>query len=793
MDKVQQARALYQQGRFEETQLLCRRILRAQPRNFDALTLLGILAARANRPDQAEDLFRKAIRANPRSAVAHNNHGNALRDLRSHEAALAAFESAIAIDPKYAVAYNNHGNVLRDLGRHEQALNSYDKAIALEPTLADAHYNRGNVLADLRQHEAAVASYGRAVSLNPKFTVAYNNRGNSLRALERYEAALADFDSAIAIKSDYAEAHNNRGLTLVDLQRHDAAIASYRNAIALKPDYPDAHFNLGNALREQLSYEEAIASYDIAIRLNPNSAVAYNNRGNALDELGQFEAAVANYDRAIALDPDYADAHYNRGNTLRELGRHEASIGSYDRAVALGGPFKFIDGMRLNARMHVCDWDGFETRVAQLAAGIERDAAVSDPMSVLALLDSPALQRQAARIWARESCPPDQRLPAIASQATSDRIRVGYFSADFRNHPVAVLTAELFETHDRSRFEVTAFSLGPDTQDESRKRIEAGVERFLDVRRQSDLDIARLARSLQLDIAVDLGGFTQGNRAKILAMRAAPLQVSYLGYLGTMAVDYIDYLIADTTIVPATHEQYYSEKIVRLPSYQANDSKRRIADKTFTREELGLPAHGFVFCCFNASYKITPATFSRWMRILEKVPRSVLWLLGGSGTVEENLRKEARQRGIDANRLVFGGRLSFPEYLARYRAADLFLDTLPYNAGTTASDALWAGLPVLTCTGESFPARVAASLLRAIELPELITMTEEEYERLAIDLATDERRLAEIKRKLADHRLTTPLFDTPRFTRSLEAAYAKMYSIHQAGRAPEHIRIETVI
>ncbi len=366
---------------------------------------------------------------------------------------------------------------------------------------------------------------------------------------------------------------------------------------------------------------------------------------------------------------------------------------------------------------------------------------------------------------------------------------MGYFSPDFRNHAVSILMAEVFETHDRSKFEVVAFSLGPDTRDEMRGRLEKGFERFVDVHGKSDEQIALLARSMELDIAVDLGGFTEGCRPRVLAMRAAPLQVSYIGYLGTLGAPYMDYLIADPVIVPEAHQEHYAEKIIYLPSYQANDSQRRIAQREFSREELGLPAQGFVFCCFNNNYKITPPTFDSWMRILHRVAGSVLFLYAGSATAQGNLSKEAVKRGIDPARVVFGQRLPPAQYLARYRAADLFLDTLPYNAGTTASDALWVGLPVLTCLGDTFAGRVAGSLLTAIGLPELITRTQSQYEDMAVALALDRGRLAGIKQRLAQNRHTQPLFDTPRFTRHLEAAYTQIYERYLAGLAPRHLYV----
>jgi predicted O-linked N-acetylglucosamine transferase (SPINDLY family) len=369
-----------------------------------------------------------------------------------------------------------------------------------------------------------------------------------------------------------------------------------------------------------------------------------------------------------------------------------------------------------------------------------------------------------------------------------DRIRIAYLSADFRQHPLSFLTAGMFESHDKSRFEITAISFGVDDDSEIRARVKASFERFVDARASSDAQIADLLKALEIDIAVDLMGFTTDSRTGIFARRPAPIQLHYMGYPGTMAARYIDYMVADRVVIPDHQQASYSEKLICLPnSYFVNDTGRQIADKMFSRAELGLPPSGFVFCCFNSNHKITPLVFDRWMRILKQVEGSVLWLLPGHATAADNLRKEARARGVDAERLIFAGRMSPPDHLARHRAADLFLDTLPYNAHTTACDALWTGLPVLTCLGEAFVGRVAASLLHAVGLPELITTTLDEYQHLAVDLATTPDKLAAIRAKLANHRLTMPLFDTRLFTRHIEAAYAAMHARQQAGLAPDHI------
>ena len=675
-------------------------------------------------------------------------------------------------------------------GRLDEARALCLQVLRLHPRQPQALTLLGIIAAQTGDLERSVALFGEVLQLDPRNAAAHNNRGNALLALRQPAAALASYEAAIAILPDQAPTHSARGRALFELQRFADAVASHDQAIALKPDYAAAHFERGRALAGLMQYEAALASLDEAIALGCNHPGAWYIRGNALYALERFEAAVTSYDRALALAPRDASAHHNRGNALFMLGQYERAIASYDQAIALDPGIASSHGERLHARMQIGDWRDFAPEVARLTARLERGEAASNPFAILALSGSPQLQKLAARNWVREKCPLDGALSALPAPTRHDRIRIGYFSGDFRAHATVALTAELFELHDRSRLELTAFSFGPDSGDAMRQRVAAAFDRFLDVREQSDSDIARLARSLGIDIAVDLGGFTRGSRPKIFALRAAPLQVGYLGYLGTMSADYMDYLIADDTIIPEADRRHYAEKIVYLPSYQVNDSKRRIAAKPFSREALGLPPEGFVFCCFNSTYKITPDTFDGWMRILTRTPGSVLYLLGGNTTLESNLRREAQSRGVAAGRLVFGGRLPPPEYLARYRTADLFLDTLPYNGGATSSDALWAGLPVLTRIGETFAGRMGASLLRAVGLPELITATPHQYEELAVELAGNPQRLAGIRAKLAGGSQTARLFDTAASARYLEAAYAKMYERYQSGLPPQDIRVD---
>jgi predicted O-linked N-acetylglucosamine transferase (SPINDLY family) len=551
-----------------------------------------------------------------------------------------------------------------------------------------------------------------------------------------------------------------------------------------------AHMNMALAFLDLGKFDSALASYDRAIAIDPANSDAHNNRGMVLEKLRRMDAALASYDRAIAINPKHADAHLNRGSLLRELRRLEAAVESFERAIELNPHIKFAHGIRDHTRMQLCRWEGLETARAQLRESLSNGLPTSSPFFVVALSDSAPLQRRAAEIRVREKCPPRRELGNISKRPSQQRIRVGYFSADFHNHATMYLMAELFERHDRSKVDLTMFSFGPDADDAMRKRLRRACQEFVDVRQLSDLEAAKLARKRKIDVAVDLKGFTQDNRAGIFALRAAPLQVSFLGYPGTMGAEYMDYLVGDATLIPTELQSHYTEKIVYLPdSYQPNDRTRKVADKQFTRDELDLPQAAFVFCCFNNSYKVTPEVFDCWMRILRRVDGSVLWLLEDNPAASNNLRREASSRAVDPNRLVFAPRTSLPEHLARHRAADLFLDTFTFNAHTTASDALWAGVPVLTLIGEAFAARVAASLVKAVGLAELVTSTVEHYETTAIALAVDATRLADIKRRLAVNLRDAPLFDAKRFAKHLEQAYRIMYDRYQQDLPPEHIYV----
>ena len=593
------------------------------------------------------------------------------------------------------------------------------------------------------------------------------------------------YQEALSLAPERPSVMNNLAAVLIGLNQCGEAKVLCERLVEMNPEDEAAHVNLGNCQLKLGSTGDALRSYEMALQLKPDLPEALANRGGALLELKRPQEALASCDRALALKPVYAEALDNRGAALLSLDRHEELIECYKRLLEIAPDYDYARGWLLRAQMQICKWSDYESSVARILEDIRAGRRADTPFNVLAISDSATDQLNCSRMLVAHAYPTAPNPVWRGVRYSHDRIRVAYVSADLRNHAVAHLIAGLFEAHDKSRFDITAISLGMNTDDEMMTRLEKAFDRFINVRNKSDREVTLLLRDLETDIAVDLQGFTEGCRPGILAQRAAPVQVNFLGYPGTMGADHIDYIMADEFVIPPGQQRHYSEKVVTLPDcFQPNDSKRKIGERTPTRAEAGLPEAGFVFCCFNNSYKITPRMFDVWMRILRRVENSVLWLLGENGTAIANLRREAQSRGVQPDRLVFAKRVGVQDYLARYRLADLFLDTLPFNAGTTGSDALWAGVPMVTCAGEAFAARMAGSLLRAVGLTEMITNNLPDYETLALKLATEGKLLADVKAKLARSLATCPLFNTDRFRRHIEAAYVTMWERCQREEAP---------
>ncbi|MCG2645515.1 MULTISPECIES: tetratricopeptide repeat protein [Bradyrhizobium] len=654
--------------------------------------------------------------------------------------ALVLLDRASAATQATAFHHSNYAVILHKIGRLNDALALTDRALSIRPDLVQTLCNRGNVLTDLGRPDKAVESYNRAIRLKPDYADAHTNRGNALRLLKDFASALESYDLAVKFAPTLADAHNNRANTLADLNRLEAALESYDRAIALSP----AH------------------------------VLAICNRASVLKRLGRLDEALAGYDLALESAPLHFDALLGRGHALAALDRDDEAIASYERArsVRPGSPYA-LDALAMCARA-ACDWNRTSDLEFALIDAVNSGDAAPSPFTFLTYCDDPALQLKCAQMFAEQTLPVWQPVRSRTA-AVSDRIRIAYLSADFHEHATAYLAAELFERHDRSRFEIVGISYGKNDGSATRNRLVAAFDRFENVPEKSDQEIAARVSELDVHIAVDLKGHTADSRLGIFGYRPAPIQVSYLGYPGTAGVDFFDYVIADRFVLPFDQQPFFTERIVHLPdSYQVNDSKRVIADSTSSREEEGLPAEGFVFCCFNNNYKITKTVFDIWGRILQATPGSVLWLLRGNHAAARNLNREASIRGVNPDRLVFAERKPLDQHLARHRHADLFLDTLPVNAHTTASDALWAGLSVLTCRGRSFAGRVASSLLHAAGLPELITDDLAQYEQMALRLARDPELLGVYRARANSERQACALFDTGRFVRNLEKAYVRM-------------------
>jgi len=671
----------------------------------------------------------------------------------------------------------------------EEILN---KAIKIKPDFADAYTNRGIVLKVLNKLDEAIESWNNAIKINSKNFQAYNHRGVVLIELKRPKEAIESWNNAIKIKPDFAEAYNNLGNVLNDLKRFDESLKKYNEAIKIKPNFFEAYSNRGSVLKALNKLEEALNSCNEAIKINPKYAEAYNNRGIILAELKQVDAALENYKNAIKINPNFSDAYNNQGVLLIELKRLDDAKESFESALKINPDSNFLLGRLIATKNNLCDWNSFIENSEKLKNNIEKNKKSSSPFNLLSIYDLPELQKKFTEIFVKEEYPETNSIDPIIKKKPKKKIRLGYYSADFHNHPVSYLIANLFELHDKSKFELIAFSLGPKKNDQMQDRISKAFDKFINVNSKTEKEISILSRELEIDIAIDLMGFTKNNKFRIFINRCAPLQISYLGYAGTTGTKSIDYIIGDKILIPEKYQKNFSEKIIYLPnSFMVNDPTKKISDKIITREEFDLPKNGFVFCCFNKKYKITPNVFEIWMRLLKKIDGSVLWLFEENSTSIKNLKIEASKRDVDEERLIFANRVPLlADHFARHKLADLFIDTFPYTAHSTCSDALWAGLPVLTRMGQSFASRVSGSLLNAIGLNELITNTEEEYENKAFSLATDPNYINEIKNKLYKNRLTKPLFNVKLFTKHIESAYTAIYDRYNKNLPIENIEIE---
>jgi protein O-GlcNAc transferase len=786
-EAIRYAVTFHQRGMLVEAEKFYAAILEVEPDHFSALNLLGVVRRQQGNNVDALKLVSAALKMNPRSVDALCNLGGVLLALKLFDEALEAYDNALSVQRDHFDALFNRGNALLALNRFDEALTAFDQALVVKPGDPDAHSGRGNALLHLGCGEEALASFEAAISIKANHIEALVGRGNTLVRLHRAQDALAAFGKVLEIQPDHILALHGRGAALAELERYDEALASFDQGLDLAPRNRPLLHGFGSALLAVGRAEEALAAFDKALAITPNQPDVIRQRAAALRAVGRHAEVPANDERKASVSHD-AEAHYDRGLSLWALGKREEAIASYEKGSACNDP-RALSRLAIG-RLTMADWDRADDLADALRSRIAEGSFV-DPLTTLAFGLEPSVRLNAARNCTRVFAPVGKTVFVHSNPGGTDKLRVAYLSSDFRRHPVGLAIAELLERHDRTRFETIGVSHGPNDGSNTRTRIVKAFDQFHDVASAADRHVAGLLNDLQVHIAVDLNGLSGGCRPDILAYRPAPIQVSYLGFAGTTGAPFIDYILADETALPFDQQPFFTERIVHLPGcYHANDATRQISPRTPPRSELGLPDRGFVFCCFNQCYKVAAPVFEVWMRLLAQVPGSVLWLSEMNDLAQANLRRVAATRGITPDRIIVAPYIvRIEDHLARQRAADLFLDTLPYNAHSTTCDALFAGLPVVTCAGTTFPGRVAASMLDAAGLPELVTNSLEDYEALALTLATDPARLQSIRRKLERSRPTCRLFDSDRFRRHVEAAYETMWDIYRRGENPSSFRV----
>ena len=779
--------ALQSQGKLEEAIKVYKKSILLKPDYSEAYSNMGnVLQAKGNL-DEAINFYNKSVLLQPDDSEVYNNMGNIYRDQGDLEKAIEAYNKSILLNPDYAKAFSNMGVAFQDQGKFEEAIEAHKKSILLKPDYAEAYNNLGVALQSQGKLEEAVKTYNKSILLKPDYAEAYNNIGVALQSQGKLEEAITVYKKSIFLKSDYARPYNNMGNVLKVQGKLEEAITVYKKSISLKPDYADAYSNMGVALQSQGKLEEAITVYKKSILLKPDFAKAYNNMGNVLKDQGKTEEAIKSFKNALLLKPDFAEAFNNMGNAFQGQNKLGEAIEAYTKALSIKPDYDSARAQRLHQQAHICDWTAIEEDRKLIPELGIFEKSVS-PFFMLSLEDAPDLHHQRSKLYSINMYPqkpiplPDKPLKK------PKRIRIGYFSADFKIHPVSYLIAKVIEKHNRDKFEIFGYLLVGNKEDELRKRFEKSFDALKDVSKFSDKEVALLSRQDNIDIAIDLNGYTQNSRSSIFAYRAAPVQINYLGFPGTMGADFIDYIIADQHLIPTENKKYFTEKPIYLPNtYMPTDNSREFSNRFISRSDMGLPDEAFVFCCFNNNYKITNLEFDIWMRLLIKVKGSVLWLRRSNQLSDKNIIKEAKKRNVDASRIVFADRVPIEEHLARHKLADLFIDTFAFNAHTTTTEALWAGLPVITKQGKGFAARVAGSLLKAIGLPELITKNVRDYENLIFELATNTNKLKVVKDKISENRLSKPLFDTELYLKHIEYGYQQAYQNYFDGKPPETI------
>ena len=721
---LQKAIELHQSGQLEQAEELYKKILDEEPLHSDTLHLLGLIAYQARKLEKAFCLIEKAVSVCPDSPLYLNNLGLVLKDLGRLDEAISACKKALKLKPDFAEACMTIAGICEEQEKQDEALYYYQKLVFLQPDNEETYCKMGYLFKQIGQQEKAVNAYKMALEINPSYAEAWNDLGNIVSEREELTEALICYENALKYRKDFAKAHNN----------------------------------VANIYIKRGELSQAISSYKKALQINPDSPVIYYNLGNAHQKKGESGNAIWCYENALKCDPSYLEASTQLIHQLQQS----------------------------------CQWDKLPDEINRFNNLLPEAIAKGEinteaPFVSLSIHEDPKLNFEIARARSKSI---EKKMAKIKNQVAfqkrekkRDKITIGYLSNDFRNHPVAHLILGLFKLHDRNSFNISCYSSSNEGGEKYRNQIKRDCDNFVDIESMTDIDAAQKIYKDEVDILIDLMGHTRGNRLGILALKPAPIQVTYLGCPATTGANFIDYIMTDNIVTPIGDSPYYSEKPVYLPNcYQINNNEEKISAKKFKRSDFGLPENAFVFSSFNQTYKIEPVMFDIWMNILKNIPLSVLWLLRYGEASAKKLREEATARGVDGDRLIFTGMLPKDEHLARLKLADLALDTRIYNGHTSTSDALWAGLPVITLKGNHFASRVSSSILSAIDMTELITYTLEEYEDLAVSFALSRSKLQTLKNKVQQNRLSTPLFDTTKFARNMESTYLKMWRRYEMGQ-----------
>jgi len=810
-------------GRLPEAEAIYRKILAEDPRCADAWQYLGVLASQVGKHDVGVEYIERAIKLRPEEAVYYKNLGVVFQSTDQSNKAVECYRKALQLQPEMAEAHNGLGHALRIEGKLEEASNSFQKAISLNPQLAEAFYNLGLTRHAMGHPDQAGQCYRQAVQLRPNYINAWNNLGNAFLDLGEIDSAIASYQRAIQLAPQMVNSHYNLAALYRKQKNYVEAIASYQNAIAVEPKFVAAHLSLGDCLNEQGDHEKAIEAfrranevqktanafdgigqayheigeageaerhYQLALELNKAFVPALNNLATALQSRRQFEQAESMYREALGIDPKDAKIHLNFATTLSELKKYDEALEHFRTANELDPNSASALGQLVFLKKKLCDWKDLSPAAEKLVSEVSDNGAAIPPFVFVNLPETSSQQQLLCATQFVNSnlnwvVGQRQKLEFSFPAKPKDKLRIGYVSGDFRDHAMSSLFTEMFEQHDRTKFEVIAFDYSDDDGSDIQTRIRTAFDEVIDIRTQSHVAAAKTIYEAKIDILVDLMGHQNRSRNEIFGLRPAPLQVNYLAYPGTTGMEQLDYVLVDEYSVPTGNDPFFTEKLVHLPgTYQINNSSRVVSEIPTKRSDHGLPDDAFVFCCFNQSYKIIPQVYDVWMRLLQQVDKSVIWIWTGNQWSEENLRREAKARGVDPKRLVFAPGLPKAEHLERYRHADLALDTFPYGGHTTTSDALYCGCPVLALVGETFPSRVAGSVLNAAGLPELITESLDDYEATALRLATDAEELNGLRTKLLELRDTCALFDCATATQNIERAYLKMWDIWIHGDPP---------